>query len=180
MVNAMTPWGNQQLIPLGPLREPLTALARADIVVIHHADLVSKKDVEAIASEIRKVKNSLPIFLSRLTPLYFLKAGNMSCKLALMDIRNTLVLCVSAIGSADSFVERIKKLEPAYVDRLDFSDHHLFQAKDYDRAPEVLKYLDPYEVLVLCSSLQILPHNGNTEDSFKKCVWQHLEVSNKV
>lgn len=40
MVNAMTPWGNQQLIPLGPLREPLTALARADIVVIHHADLV--------------------------------------------------------------------------------------------------------------------------------------------
>ncbi|KAG5597887.1 hypothetical protein H5410_039119, partial [Solanum commersonii] len=206
MVNAMIPWGNQQLIPLGPLREPLTALTRADIVVIHHADMVSKKDVESIASEVRKVKNSLPIFLSRLTPLYFLKAGNMSCKLALMDIHNTPVLCVSAIGSADSFVERMKKLEPAYVDRLDFSDHHLFQAKDidmirlrlqnlqlefamkpvvvvtekdYDRAPEVLKCLDPYEVLVLCSSLQILPHNGNTEDSFKKCMWQHLEVSNK-
>ncbi|KAL3364659.1 hypothetical protein AABB24_013441 [Solanum stoloniferum] len=207
MVNAMIPWGNHQLIPLGPLREPLTALTRADIVVIHHADMVSKKDVEAIASEVRKVKNYLPIFLSRLMPLYFLKAGNMSCKLALMDIHNTLVLCVSAIGSADSFVERMKKLEPAYVDRLDFSDHHLFQAKDidmirlrlrnlqsefamkpvvvvtekdYDRAPEVLKHLDPYEVLVLCSSLQILPHNGNTEDSFKKCLWQHLEVSNKV
>ncbi|KAK4714918.1 hypothetical protein R3W88_020825 [Solanum pinnatisectum] len=207
MVNAMIPWGNHQLIPLGPLREPLTALTRADIVVIHHADMVSKKDVEAIASEVRKVKNSLPIFLSRLTPLYFLKAGNMSCKLALMDIHNTLVLCISAIGSADSFVERMKKLEPAYVDRLDFSDHHLFQAKDidmirlrlrnlqsefamkpvvvvtekdYDRAPEVLTYLDPYEVLVLCSSLQILPHNGNTEESFKKCLWQHLEVSNKV
>ncbi|XP_049413225.1 probable tetraacyldisaccharide 4'-kinase, mitochondrial isoform X3 [Solanum stenotomum] len=152
MVNAMIPWGNHQLIPLGPLREPLTALTRADIVVIHHADMVSKKDVEAIASEVRK-------------------------------------------------------LEPAYVDRLDFSDHHLFQAKDidmirlrlrnlqsefamkpvvvvtekdYDRAPEVLKHLDPYEVLVLCSSLQILPHNGNTEDSFKKCLWQHLESSNKV
>ncbi|MCD7452121.1 hypothetical protein HAX54_015038 [Datura stramonium] len=207
MVNAMIPWGNRQLIPLGPLREPLTALTRANIVVIHHADLVSEKDVEATASEIRKVKSSLPIFLSRLAPLYFLKAGNMSCKLALMDVHNTLVLCVSAIGSADSFVERIKKLGPAYVDRLDFSDHHLFQAKDidmirmrlrnlqsqfvmkpvvvvtekdYDRAPEVLKYLDPYEVLVLCSSLQILSHNGNTEDSFKKCLWQHLEVNNKV
>uniref|UniRef100_M1C143 tetraacyldisaccharide 4'-kinase n=1 Tax=Solanum tuberosum TaxID=4113 RepID=M1C143_SOLTU len=111
MVNAMIPWGNHQLIPLGPLREPLTALTRADIVVIHHADMVSKKDVEAIASEVRKVKNSLPIFLSRLTPLYFLKAGNMSCKLALMDIHNTLVLCVSAIGSTDSFVERMKKVQ---------------------------------------------------------------------
>ncbi|XP_016556891.1 probable tetraacyldisaccharide 4'-kinase, mitochondrial isoform X1 [Capsicum annuum] len=207
MVNAMIPWGNHQLIPLGPLREPLTALTRADIVVIHHADLVSEKDVEAIASEIQEVKNSLPIFMSRLAPLYFLKAGNTSCKLALMDISNTLVLCVSAIASADSFVETIKKLGPVFADRLDFSDHHLFQAKDidmikmrlrnlqsefamkpvvvvtekdYDRAPEVLKYLDPYEVLVLCSSLRILPHNGNTEESFKKCLWQHLKVSNKA
>ncbi|XP_059281887.1 probable tetraacyldisaccharide 4'-kinase, mitochondrial isoform X4 [Lycium ferocissimum] len=202
MVNAMIPWGNHQLIPLGPLREPLAALTRADIVVIHHADLVSEKDIDAIASEIRKVKKSLPIFLSTLAPLYFLKAGNMSCKLVLMNIRNTLVLCVSAIGSADSFVERIKKLGPAYVDRLDFSDHHSFQAKDidmiktrlrnlqsefamkpfvvvtekflicqdYDRSPEILKYLDPHEVLILCSSLQILPHKGNTEDSFKKCL----------
>ncbi|XP_019240258.1 PREDICTED: probable tetraacyldisaccharide 4'-kinase, mitochondrial isoform X1 [Nicotiana attenuata] len=207
MVNAMIPWGNHQLIPLGPLREPLTALARADIVVIHHANLISEKDVEAIASEMRTVKNSLPIFLSRLAPLYFLKARNMSHKLALMDICSTLVLCVSAIGSAESFVETIKKLGPTYVDRLDFSDHHLFQAKDidmirmrlrnlqsdfamkpivvvtekdYDRAPEVLTYLDPYEVLVLCSCLQILPHKGSTEETFKKCLWQHLEVSCKV
>lgn len=40
MVNGMNPWGNQQLVPLGPLREPLAALRRADIVVVHHADLV--------------------------------------------------------------------------------------------------------------------------------------------
>lgn len=42
MVNGMMPWGNYQLLPLGPLREPLTALGRADVVVIHHADLVKK------------------------------------------------------------------------------------------------------------------------------------------
>lgn len=36
------PWGNSQLLPLGPLREPLTALRRADVVVIHHADLVNR------------------------------------------------------------------------------------------------------------------------------------------
>ncbi|CAK9139662.1 unnamed protein product [Ilex paraguariensis] len=40
MVNGMMPWGNHQLLPLGPLREPLTALNRAHVVVIHHADLV--------------------------------------------------------------------------------------------------------------------------------------------
>jgi len=40
MVNGLTLWGNLQLMPRGPLREPLTALRRADAVVIHHADLV--------------------------------------------------------------------------------------------------------------------------------------------
>lgn len=45
MVNGMMPWGNHQLLPLGPLREPLTALSRADIVVVHHADLVLNSDL---------------------------------------------------------------------------------------------------------------------------------------
>lgn len=40
MVNALMPWGNHCLLPLGPLREPFTALCKADILVIHHADLV--------------------------------------------------------------------------------------------------------------------------------------------
>lgn len=42
MVNGLIPWGNYQLVPLGPLREPLSALSRVDMVVIHHADLVRK------------------------------------------------------------------------------------------------------------------------------------------
>lgn len=40
MVNGVIPWGNLQLLPLGPLREPLTALSRVDVAMIHHADLV--------------------------------------------------------------------------------------------------------------------------------------------
>jgi tetraacyldisaccharide-1-P 4'-kinase len=44
MVNGLTPWGNHQILPLGPLREPLKALGRADVVVIHHANLVPTTD----------------------------------------------------------------------------------------------------------------------------------------
>ncbi|XP_058094875.1 probable tetraacyldisaccharide 4'-kinase, mitochondrial isoform X4 [Magnolia sinica] len=123
MVNGIIPWGNGQLLPRGPLREPLTALRRADVAVIHHADLIG----------------------------------------------------------------------PLCVDRLDFSDHHFFQAmdimtikerlkvlkdefrvkpiivvteKDYDRDPVILKELDQFKVLVLCSSLQIVPSPEQTEESF--------------
>lgn len=42
MVNGLVLWGCCHLLPLGPLREPLTALKRADVAVIHHADMVYK------------------------------------------------------------------------------------------------------------------------------------------
>lgn len=108
MVNGLMPWGNHQLIPLGPLREPLTALCRADAVVVHHADLVSEDELRVIESTIREVKESLPIYLSGMIPSHFFEVGKMSSRLPFEVIYNMTVLCVSAIGSADSFVQRIE------------------------------------------------------------------------
>ncbi|KAI4354509.1 hypothetical protein L6164_003362 [Bauhinia variegata] len=50
MVNGLTLWGNRQLMPLGPLREPLVALRRADIVVVHQADLVWFQNIFSMIS----------------------------------------------------------------------------------------------------------------------------------
>ncbi|KAM7498896.1 hypothetical protein LguiA_023310 [Lonicera macranthoides] len=204
MVNGMMPWGNHQLLPLGPLREPLTALSRADIVVVHHADLVSEQNIKVIESTIREVKESVPIYFARMKPSHFFKVGKVSCKLPLGAIYNMTVLCVSAIGSANSFVQRVEKMGPLYVDRLDFSDHHSFQMedlntirlrleklqakfaskpfvvlteKDYDRDPEILKHLIVFDVLVLCSKLEIIPHKGLSEDSFKRLLTKLLELN---
>ncbi|KAK3017406.1 hypothetical protein RJ639_006700, partial [Escallonia herrerae] len=207
MVNGMMPWGNHQLLPLGPLREPLSALSRADIIVVHHADLVSEQNMKLIESTIREVAKSLPIFFTRMTPLYFFKVGT-SFKLPLEATHNRIVLCVSAIGFADSFVRRIEKgnllqMRPLHVDRLDFSDHLLLQTedidmirvilqklqakftakpivivteKDYDRDPEILGHLEPFEVWVLCSKLQVIAQKSCFGDSFKKTMRRVLEV----
>ncbi|XP_022848440.1 probable tetraacyldisaccharide 4'-kinase, mitochondrial isoform X3 [Olea europaea var. sylvestris] len=207
MVNAMMPWGNGQLLPLGPLREPLTALNRADIIVIHHADLVAKHDIEALESTIREVQKVLPVFFTKMAPSHFLRVGNMSSRIPLNVVDNKIVLCVSGIGFADSFIQRIEEMGPTIVDRLDFSDHHLFQLedldmisarleeleskfatkpvvivteKDYDRAPNVLENLKPFDVLVLCCNLQILAHKGSTEDGFKLIIKQHLKQDDRV
>ncbi|GFP98155.1 probable tetraacyldisaccharide 4'-kinase mitochondrial [Phtheirospermum japonicum] len=201
MVNALMPWGNNQLIPLGPLREPLTALGRADIVVIHHADLVPEKDTDDLESTIRKVKKSIPIFFTKMAPIHFFPCRDVSCKMPLTSVENMIVLCLSGIGSADSFIRRIERMGPVYVDHLDFSDHHLFQPKeiemvqtrlealesefaakpivvvtekDYDRAPEVLELLKHYEVLVFCCRLQFLACKGSTEERFEKIVTDRL------
>ncbi|KAK3199716.1 hypothetical protein Dsin_023131 [Dipteronia sinensis] len=128
MVNGLMPWGNRRLLPLGPLREPLTALKKADAAVIHNADLVSDQNLKNIELEMQEIKNSLPIFFTRMAPSYLFEVGNVNSKIPLTAVSNAVVLCVSAIGSANAFVQGLGKLGACYVDRLDYSDHHVFQA----------------------------------------------------
>ncbi|XP_059443027.1 probable tetraacyldisaccharide 4'-kinase, mitochondrial isoform X2 [Corylus avellana] len=211
MVNGLMLWGNGQLLPLGPLREPLTALRRADAAVIHYADLnlcfvikqVSEQNLKDIEFMMREVKESLPIFYTRMTPSHFFEVANINSKLPLEALCDAIILCVSAIGSANAFVNAMEKIGASYVDRLDFSDHHVFQAtdvemirrrlgeledkfgsqpviviteKDYDRDSEILKHLHPCKVLALCSVLQVLSHKGCTENGFRKFLEELLRV----
>ncbi|KAJ8754682.1 hypothetical protein K2173_010773 [Erythroxylum novogranatense] len=205
MINGLMPWGNQQLLPLGPLREPLSALQRADVAVVHHATLVSEEDCEHIKIMIqgKGVKRSLPIFFTSMSPSCFLEIGNVNSMVSLDAVNNAILLCICAIGSADAFVQGVKKMGALYVDRLDFSDHYFFQArdielirmklrelkvkfesepivvtteKDYYRDQEILRLLNPYKVLVLCSELQVLPYGEHNEDNFKKLLKELLEV----
>ncbi|XP_076897078.1 putative tetraacyldisaccharide 4'-kinase, mitochondrial [Bidens hawaiensis] len=206
-VNASSPWGNKHLLPYGPLREPLTSFDRADAVVIHHADMVPNERLSEIESKILDMNRFISIYRSAMTPARFFKASNMSCKLHLGVICEKIVLCVSAIGSPNSFVQKIAKMGASYVDRLDYSDHHQFQdedikmikarlenlknkygskptvvvtEKDYDRDSKILGRLDPFEVLVLCCKLQILDHNGCSEESFKKLLTRSLSSTGKI
>ncbi|GMN51620.1 hypothetical protein TIFTF001_020771 [Ficus carica] len=203
MVNGLTLWGNRRLLPRGPLRESLNALQRADIVVLHHADLISEQNLKDIELMVRGIKESLPIFFTRMAPSHFFDVRNINSKKPLESLSNTNVLCVSAIGSATAFVQGMKKLGAVYVDQLEFSDHHMFQStdmemikkrlgeleekfhskpvvvvteKDYDRDPDILKRLDPFEVLALCCEFQIVPNRGFTEDGFKKLFKEILEL----
>ncbi|KAI3986713.1 hypothetical protein MKX01_014251 [Papaver californicum] len=177
-------------IALELVLELLSALQRADIAVIHHADLRTQTDTSN--------------FFTRLAPSCFFNVKDCDTKLPLRVRHNMVILCVSAIGSANAFVWAIEKVGPAYVDRMDFIDHYLFQTKhiemileklrvlqidygtkpavvvtekDYDRDSLILKRLDPFEVLVLCSRLEIVPSVGNTEKTFQKLLKQLLKIS---
>lgn len=71
---------------------------------------VSEQNIKVIESTIREVKESVPIYFTRMKPSHFFKVGKVSCRLPLGAIYNMTVLCVSAIGSANSFVQRVEKV----------------------------------------------------------------------
>src|SRR4030066_541814 len=45
LIDGTNPFGNKRLLPVGPLREPLRAIGRADIVVITKTDMLSSQSM---------------------------------------------------------------------------------------------------------------------------------------
>lgn len=196
MVNGLTPWGNTHFIPRGPMREPLSALTRADIVVIHNADLACEVQLETIQSTVQDSGATCPVFFSKLSPSHIFEVNQPWQRLPLNVLDGTIVLCISAIGCPDAFIHTVREIGPLKIDRLDFSDHHFFHdhdlkliqervrklvdqhnketivivtEKDYDRDPDALRMLD-VKVWVLSSSLQIMPLKEQREDEFMRKV----------
>ncbi|CAA7394348.1 unnamed protein product [Spirodela intermedia] len=207
MVNGMMPWGNRKLVPRGTLREPLDALKRAGIGVIHHADLVSDIQLKALETAMLNVKKTLPIFFSRLASSCFFDIKDVHTTIPARIIKNMVVLCVSAIGFPSAFSQGIEKIGALHVDQLDFVDHHFIQPedimlirqrlrkledkfgtkplvvvteKDYDRDTEILKEIREFRVLVVCSSLEIIPFAGRTAEDFKELMKNLLHKENRT
>ncbi|KAF0931493.1 hypothetical protein E2562_004614 [Oryza meyeriana var. granulata] len=182
MINGLTPWGNTHLIPRGPMREPLTALTRAHIVVIHHANLVPEAQLKTIVSTVQDNGATCPVFFSKLVPSHIFEVNQPLQRLPLHVLHGITVLCVSAIGCPDAFIHSVKEIGPLKIERLDFSDHHFFSAhdlqliqdtlkklvyqhkndavvlvteKDYDRDPDALRTLDAKKVMC-CPETQFL------------------------
>ena len=65
------------------------------------------KDVELMMWEI---KESLPIFFTKMAPSHFLEMGNIDSKMPLRSVCDKVVLCVSAIGFANAFVQAIERV----------------------------------------------------------------------
>lgn len=63
LIDATNPFGNNQILPTGILRESLSGLKRADAIIITRANLV--EDISKIKAEILRINPNCQIFISK-------------------------------------------------------------------------------------------------------------------
>jgi len=113
--------GNGLVLPAGPLRERLSSLKKADIVIIN-----GEKD-KIFEDKILKINNNLKIFYS------FYKPINID------EFKNKRLLAIAGIGNPENFFDLLKKNNLNIEKKLIFPDHYNFSKKEIKKIIEQSK-----------------------------------------
>jgi tetraacyldisaccharide 4'-kinase len=121
-----SPWGNGHLFPRGPLREPLSALARAHVLVVVGGDGEGRARVaEALGRHNREAS----IVLADYQPVECWRAGHPTlCPPEALHGRR--LLAFAGIGRPEGFRRTAERLGVSLVGFVEFPDHHWYTAED--------------------------------------------------
>lgn len=154
-VDATQPFGTRKLLPAGTLREPVSALRRADLIMLTRVDMV--ESASEIREDIAKLVGNTPIMESRYDPtrLFRLSEGG-EVDFSVLKGKNLLAVC--GIGNPNTFTETVRRHEPQNIDLLPFPDHHQYSQTDFVRIQHEAKQAGADLIITTCKDeLKLAP-----------------------
>ncbi|GHS85202.1 tetraacyldisaccharide 4'-kinase [Synergistales bacterium] len=130
LVDATCPFGNGRTLPAGILREDISSLARAHIVVITRVDQVAAAELAALRVQLLEIVPEKRIFNARLDVVEWLLWDGVKFCPRDEKIEGLRALAFSAIGNPPSFVNSLKEAGVVVAGERHFLDHHSYSERD--------------------------------------------------
>jgi tetraacyldisaccharide 4'-kinase len=131
LIDGLDPFGKEQLVPLGRLREPLECMERAQILVVTRANNDGRYN--AIARRLREYNLRAPIFRARLRPRGWRDYATGEPTDSLTRKR---VAAFCGLGNPQSFWDTLEALGVEVVFRWTFDDHHAYKPTELIRVAQ--------------------------------------------
>ncbi len=128
LLSADVPWATR-LLPVGPLREPVAALGRADVVLVTSREDAGG-DVASVAQRALEA-GAREVGVLRLSPVDLRPVLGSGAVLPLDSLQGASVLAVSAIANPRAFHGGLAA-RGARVSAAVFPDHHPFRSSDVE------------------------------------------------
>ncbi|MDB4914394.1 MAG: Tetraacyldisaccharide 4-kinase [Gemmatimonadetes bacterium] len=116
-----------EMLPAGPLREPVSALSRADAIIVTRKS-ASCDEADKIGNQLGAQFPSAGIAVCHLA-LDAVVDAHTNARVALSTLAGKRLVAVAAIGNPQAFFAQLRTVG-ARIDVRPFRDHHLFEAKD--------------------------------------------------
>lgn len=128
LINAAEPFGYGRVMPRGALREPISGLKRAGVVVITNSDRVSQAQLESIGNRIAKIAPGKLVVEASHRPVGLRTLAGESLGLEWLNGKPVATAC--SIGAPGLFSDSVARLGAEVVRTFDFPDHHLWQPEE--------------------------------------------------
>jgi tetraacyldisaccharide 4'-kinase len=122
MIDGLDPFGREDLVPLGRLREPLSALSRADVFVVTRGENDLRFDY--IRTRLRDLNPSAPVLRTRLRPRCWRDYSSGAC-IPNLDGQSVAAFC--GLGNPQNFWGTLETLGLNVVFCWAFDDHHAYK-----------------------------------------------------
>ena len=122
LVNALNPLTGQLL------REPLSAMKRADCVIVTNRNLVEERVFSSIEKTIRNNNFDGSIFMSEYLPSRVYRSN--ADGVELVEIPDFKLIPLSGIGNPSGFEHSLRILGLTFDQPIRFDDHHIYTEKD--------------------------------------------------
>jgi tetraacyldisaccharide 4'-kinase len=133
LLDASQPLGRQFLLPSGPLREPVSAMQRADVLVLTRSETSPQA-----ASAISKLQD-YPVFTASTRLLGFRRLGSGIQTLRAEEIGSGPFYAFCGIGNPRAFFQDLKNWNLPVALTSEFPDHHRYDQRDADELQAAAK-----------------------------------------
>lgn len=129
VIDATAPWSNRHILPLGRLREPLSALQRADAIILTRTELAV--NTEQIISELKTyTRAETPMLCARTVITGLQPLVNPGVNPVKNETSKHLAFC--GIGNPQAFLGQLKQAGFQIISTRKFSDHHRYRQTEID------------------------------------------------
>ena len=142
-----------RLIPAYFFREPLTALKRADIVILNHIEEI--KDPSKIKDAILKAAPNLRVYFSRYKFRRFSDLdGN---ELSQDFFKNRKIAALAGIGYPQGFFNKLREVNLEISHQITYPDHHQLSESEFSNIQESLLQADIKDLVITHKDKYHLP-----------------------
>jgi tetraacyldisaccharide 4'-kinase len=158
--------------PMGYLREGLTALKDADIILLSRADQVSTEQMESLTSLLSKYhRKDIPLGKFGYKPDGMFDSFDI-LKYQMDELRGRDIIALTAIASPESFYQLLENHGANIVEKIVYPDHYLFSQSDMN---EILIKSTKQNALVITSEKDMVKVRRVIQDA--RIVYVNIAVS---
>jgi len=129
LIDATCPFGFDNLLPRGLLREPVTALRRADLVALTRCDQVAPRTLERVRQRAAAQCPDAPVIQCRHAVTGI---DDLSGRAPIGDLADKRAVLFAAIGQPSGFRHTVSALGIEVVGHRWWPDHHRYTRRDID------------------------------------------------